>query len=122
MSPHARAVVIWAPRWFGAALGGFVALFALDAFGGRPFLTTLPEFIVHLIPAMVVAAIVAVGWRFPWIGAAAAAALAITYAAMVPTRRDWVLVISGPLVLLAGLFALSAVAKSGTVPKSSVPR
>ena len=109
MSPHVRLLITWGPRVIGVAVTGFAALFALDAFDGRPIVEVLPGFAMHLIPAALVGLVVAVAWRFPWVGALAFAGLAVTYAAMVPRRPDWILIISGPLLLTAVLFALSAV-------------
>ena len=109
MSPRIRAFVVWAPRLLGLAMALFLALFALDAFEGQPFIQALLAFAIHLLPAAIVMAVVVASWRHPWIGAAAFAALAIAYAAMVPSRPDWILSISGPLALIATLFAMSAV-------------
>ncbi len=100
--------VIWAPRVFGVAVSLFLALFALDSFDGGPLTETIPGFLMHLIPAAIVAAVVAAGWRRPWIGAAGFGALAIAYAVMVPSRLDWILAIAGPLAVTALLFALGA--------------
>lgn len=111
MSPQIRAFVIWAPRVVGVAMCLFLALFALDAFDGRPLTQTLPDFVIHLAPAAMVAVVVAAAWRYPWIGAVAFVALAIGYAAMVPTHPDWILIISGPLALIAALFVMSALEK-----------
>ena len=108
MSPHARSAVLWAPQIFGILLTAFVALFALDSFDSRSFVQALPDFAMHLIPAALVGVAVVLGLRFPWVGAGVALALAIAYAVMVRGRADWILVISGPLALLAVLFALSA--------------
>jgi len=107
MSPHVRVFITWGPRLIGLAVAGFAALFALDAFDGRPIGEVLPDFVMHLIPAALVGLVVAVAWRFPWVGALAFAGLAVAYAVMVPRRPDWILVISGPLLLTAALFALS---------------
>jgi hypothetical protein len=114
MSPHVRAFVIWAPRIFGLILCLFAAMFALDAFDGRPVMEALPGFAIHLIPAAIVGVMVAVAWRFPWVGAVGFTGLAVTYAAMVPRRPDWILIISGPLLLTAVLFALGALGRNGT--------
>ena len=107
MSPQIRAFVIWAPRVLGLAMAAFLALFALDAFEGQSLLQGLLAFAIHLLPAAIVVAVVAAAWRHPWIGAAGFAALALGYAAMVPTRPDWILVISAPLVVISVLFAMS---------------
>jgi hypothetical protein len=109
MSPGARVFFIWSPRLVGIAVSLFLALFALDAFDGRPLTEAIPAFLIHLLPAGAAAAVVAVAWRHPWVGAAAFAALAAVYAAMVPSRPDWILIISGPLAVTAGLFAASAI-------------
>jgi hypothetical protein len=100
-------VSLWAPRIAGIATAGFLSLFALDAFGGTPFLEALPAFLVHLTPALVVTAAVALAWRHPLIGAAAFAALASAYAVVANGRADWIAAISGPLALVAGLFLVS---------------
>lgn len=107
MAPHLRTWLPWTARLAGLAVGLFLALFALDAFEERTLWQALPAFALHLAPAAVVAALVAVAWRHPWVGAAGFAALAIAYAACSP-RLDWIVVISGPLTLVAALFALSA--------------
>lgn len=121
MSPRIRAFVIWAPRLLGLAMALFLALFALDAFEGRPFMQALLAFAIHLLPSVVVMAVVAAAWRHPWIGAAAFAALAIAYAAMVPSRPDWILTISGPLALIATLFAMGAVEHRRTAGPRPAP-
>ncbi|MEZ5316808.1 MAG: hypothetical protein R2752_05355 [Vicinamibacterales bacterium] len=100
-------VFLLAPRVVGLAVSAFLAMFALDAFDGRPVLEALPGFFLHLLPAFVVAAVVAMAWRREWIGAATCLVLAAAYAASVPQRPDWILVISGPLVLAAALYAVA---------------
>ena len=99
---------LWISRGAGIALTAFVALFALDAFDGSPLREAVPAFLIHLIPAAVVAVVVLLAWRWPWLGAAGFAGLAIAYAASVQTRWDWIAVIGGPLLIVAMLFVLSA--------------
>jgi hypothetical protein len=106
MTKQYAALLIWSPRVLGILFAGFLALFALDAFNGRSFLQALPAFAVHLIPSLIVLVVVAVAWRFPWVGALACGALAVYYAVGV-RRLDWIAVISGPLALVALLFLLS---------------
>jgi len=109
MSPRLERLLIWAPRLAGIAVALFVALFALDAFDGGPLAQTLPAFAIHLIPAAIVAAVVTVAWRHPWIGALGFGGLAVAYAASVPDHPGWILTISGPLVVTATLFALGGI-------------
>ena len=99
--------VFWAPRVLGLLVAAFLGLFALDAFGGeQPFALALADFAAHLAPAFLVLAIVAIAWRWEWVGAAAFTALAVVYLLASP-RLDWSLVISGPLFLVGLLFLWS---------------
>jgi len=121
MSPRVRALLIWAPRLLGLAMVAFLALFAFDAFQGQPIGRGMLAFAIHLLPSAIVMAVLAVSWRHPLIGAAAFGALAIAYAAMAPARLDWVLTISGPLALIAMLFAMSAAGHSRTAAPRPAP-
>jgi hypothetical protein len=100
----------------------FLSLFALDAFSGRAPIEALGAFAIHLAPAALVAGVVAAAWRLPIIGAVLFAALAIGYAVMVAGRLDWILVISGPLGLIAVMYAISASVRDGRMPTSPSSR
>src|SRR5881392_1649401 len=112
----AAGVMLWLPRIAGVALSVFLSLFALDAFSGKPFLDALPALLIHLAPALLVLAIVALAWRLPLVGAAAFPILALGYAMMVRWRLDWVAVIGGPLLILGVLFLLSAYSRPASRP------
>jgi hypothetical protein len=111
MSAHLRTILIWAPRLLGLAVAAFLGLFALDAFDTGPSAAALSNFGVHLIPALVVALIAAAGWKYPALGAIGFGLLAVGYALAVPHRLDWILLISGPLAVVAALFAMVAARK-----------
>ena len=97
--------LLWIPRGLGILAGLFLGLFALDAFGeGKPFAQALPDFIIHLVPGAVLFAVVALAWRWPWVGAAAFFGLALVYAVSNKSRPDWILTISGPLAIVGALF------------------
>ena len=97
--------LLWMPRVLGILAGLFLGLFALDAFSeGRPLAQALPDFIIHLVPGAVLFAVVALSWRWPWVGAAAFLGLALAYAASNTSRPDWILTISGPLAIIGALF------------------
>ena len=86
----------------------FLSLFALDAFErGKPLVSVLTDFAIHLIPAAVVLAIVALSWRRPWIGGVAFVVLGAAYGPTVNFRLDWTLPISGPLLTAGALFLWS---------------
>ncbi len=99
---------LWSARILGIAVGLFLSLFALDALQpNKPFARALPDLAVHLVPAVLVLAIVAVSWRRAWIGGVAFTALAVAYAASAWSRPDWILAISGPLLAVGLLFLWS---------------
>jgi hypothetical protein len=100
---------LWSPRVLGVLTGLFIGMFALDAFSaGKPFVQALPDFLVHLIPAVVLLAVVGASFRRPWIGAAAFIGLGVLYATtMARGRLDWMMAISGPLLVVGVLFLWS---------------
>jgi len=101
-------LLLWSPRILGVGVSLFVGLFALDAFSeGKSFIQALPDFIIHLLPAMLLLAVVAVSWRLPWLGGMLFIACAVAYAAVAYRRLDWIAVISGPLTLVGVLFLAS---------------
>jgi CHASE2 domain-containing sensor protein len=101
-------LLLWSPRILGVGVSLFVGLFALDAFSqGKSFIQALPDFIVHLWPAMLLLAVVAVSWRLPWLGGVLFIACAVAYAAIAYRHLDWIAVISGPLTLVGVLFLAS---------------
>jgi hypothetical protein len=100
---------LWTPRILGTLVSAFIGLFALDAFsGGTSFVEALPDFLIHLLPAFVLLALVGVAWRWEWIGGMAFIGLAAAYVLTVPRGRlDWILVISGPLLVVGMLYLWS---------------
>ena len=104
MTITSARVLLWSPRVLGILAGVFLGLFALDSFSeGRPFVESLGAFAIHVAPAVFLFAIVAISWRWEWVGGVTFIALAIAYAASV-RRLDWILVISGPLLVVGTLF------------------
>jgi len=99
---------VWIPRIAGIAMALFLSLFALDAFNDKSFIDALPGFLMHLRPAALVLLVVALSWRIPLAGAVGFSLLALGYAMMVHWRPDWIAVISGPLLVVAVLFLVSA--------------
>jgi hypothetical protein len=93
-------LLLWAPRWLGILVCLFLSIFALDAVGAR-------EFLFHLFPLALLLGIVLVSWREPWLGGAVFVALAVVYAYAARHRPDWVLCVSGPLLVVGILFLWS---------------
>jgi hypothetical protein len=98
-------LLLWAPRILGILMALFLALFALDAFkDGARFRESLLAFAIHLAPALVLMAIVALAWRWEWIGALAFIGLGAAYMVIVRGRLDWMLVISAPLLAIGACY------------------
>jgi hypothetical protein len=97
MTRTADRSLYWAPRLLSIAYIVFISLFALDSAG-------VAEFAVHMIPSMVLIAMLAVSWRLDAAGALLFGVAALWYASLQPEHPTWVLTISGPLVVIALLF------------------
>lgn len=107
MKRNTALALVWSPRVFGLAFAVFLSLFALDSFGeGKGLARSLADFAVHLTPAGLVLLLVALSRRWPWISGLASLAMAAIYAWAAHRHPTWVLAISGPLLLLGGLFLL----------------
>jgi len=102
-------LLVWLPRLLGLAVCLFLGLFALDAFDGRQNLArSLADFAFHLLPVLLLGAIVLLSWRRPWIGGVVFIAVAVLYAtALARGRLDWIAVIAGPLFVVGLLFLWS---------------
>ena len=87
-----------------ALLGiGFISLFALDVFGMEGSLAhRLAGFLVHLAPSFVLAAILAVAWKWPGVGGALFIAAGLSPLLLLANPLGTNLLLGGPF-LLAGL-------------------
>src|SRR5205814_9351575 len=103
MMIKSAALLLWAPRFAGLAIAVFLALFALDAFDGRPFFVALSGVLMHLLPALLVLAAVALAWRFPLAGGVAFAGLALASAIGGRGGPGLIAVIGPPLLRLGAL-------------------
>ena len=94
------------PRILAIGFGVFVSLFALDSLSGDASVwEKLARLAVHLVPVGIYAIIVALAWRWEWVGAVLFAALGGVYVATMGRHRlDWNLTIAGPLFVLSALF------------------
>lgn len=106
------ALIIWPPRLLAIGICAFLALFSLDVFapGASPADIAI-GLIMHNIPVFILAALIAVAWRREIIGAVTFAAGAMVYLGLVILGTDfhlymlsWVAIISGPALLVAGLY------------------
>jgi hypothetical protein len=109
MAATSAGLLLWSPRILGILVSLFIGMFALDAFSeGKPLFLALLDFVIHLIPALVLLALVVASFRWEWIGGVTFIGLAVVYAmTMSRGRLDWMLVISGPLAVVGALFLWS---------------
>jgi hypothetical protein len=106
--PAGSDLMLWAPRIAGLGLAGFLALFALDSLSNpQGLLETAIAVIMGLVPALGVLAAVIIGWKRPGIAAVLFAVFAVMYSASARNHPGWILLIAGPLVLVAILFLIS---------------
>ena len=99
----------WAPRLLGIAVSLLLGILSLDAFDrGTPFVQALPDFLMHLVPAVIVSSVVALAWHREWIGAVLFAVLAAAYGVMAREHLSWIAAISVPLLITGVLFGWSA--------------
>ena len=107
MSHFTARLLYWSPRILAIAFAVFISIFALDAFGeNHGFWPTALAFSIHMIPTMIVVAILIAAWRWEWVGAVVYALLTALYLWWGLPRRPLfgVLMIAIPLLVIAGLF------------------
>ena len=104
MGAHARRLLLWSPRVLGILVGIFLGLFALDALDEG-----IPALLLHVMPAAGVLLLVAVSWRREWLGGTMFVVLGAVYGVLAWRRGhvDWLLIVSGPLLIVGVLFLLS---------------
>lgn len=108
MSGYSRRILFWAPRALGLAFALFLSIFALDVFGeGYGFWNTVLALAMHLIPTAIVVVALVLAWRWEWIGAVLFAAAGTLYLVNTLRHPDWILLVSGPLFLIAVLFLVN---------------
>jgi hypothetical protein len=110
MSRLSGRLLYWSPRIVTILFVLFMGAFALDAFNEfHVFWKCILAFLIGLLPAGIVAAILVVAWRWEWVGAVMFALAAVYYAwswTVPPRHMNWPATagISGPLLVIAGLF------------------
>jgi MFS family permease len=110
MKRPVKRLLFWAPRILCILFAVFVSLFALDVFGeGYGFWGTMLALLMHLIPTGVILIVLAISWRWEWVGGILFTALGVLYLVMFWGRFHWsaYLLISGPLLLVGILFLIN---------------
>lgn len=109
MKRPAKRTLFWAPRILGILFAVFVSLFALDVFGeGYGFWETILALLIHLIPTALILIVLAISWRWEWVGGILFIGLGAFYIVDNPGfHPSAYLVISGPLFLVGVLFLVN---------------
>lgn len=110
MKTSSKRFLFWTPRALCLLFAGFISLFALDAVGeGQGVWNTVLALLMHLIPTGILLIILAVSWRWEWIGGVIFPALGLLYLVQFWGRFHWsaYVLISAPLFVLGALFLLS---------------
>jgi hypothetical protein len=96
-------LLFWSPRLLSIVFALFLSVFALDVFReGQGFWPTALALFMHLIPALLVAAVLAVAWRHELFGAVVFGLLGLLYILWAWGRFHW----SAYAVISGGLFAV----------------
>jgi glucose-6-phosphate-specific signal transduction histidine kinase len=108
MTMRSGTLLLWSPRVLGILVCLFLSLFALDAFsGGKSVDRAVTDFLIHVAPMLALLGVVALSWRWEWVGGIVFTALALTYAYVARQHLSWIPVVSGPLLAVGVLFLWS---------------
>jgi uncharacterized membrane protein YhhN len=107
MSNRYRMYLFWAPRVLGIAFLLFLSLFSFDVLEeGRSVWQITVDLLAHLTPVFVLGAVLALAWRWEWVGALffTLAGCLYTYWAAQRGHIEWALIIALPVFVVAVLF------------------
>ena len=110
MRGRVKRFLFWTPRILCLVFAVFVSLFALAVFGeGYGFWETILAFLIHLIPTGIILIVLAISWRWEWVGGILFIALGAAYIVATWSKLHWSahLAISGPLFLIGVLFLVN---------------
>lgn len=119
MTTTTDRVMTWAPR---VIIFGFAALLTISAADvldqPRPLGWIVMAVVMHLIPVALVVVVAIVAWRYEWIGGLGAATLAILFLLSGRQTLPWrdLMMIAGPLALVALLYTLNALRHRRSAP------
>lgn len=107
MRPQIKKAIFWTPRLLTILFSIFISVFAMDSFAeGGGFQKTLIAFMIHLIPTAIIVTILILSWKREWIGGVIFLLLGVAYAVVAVSHPQWILIISGPLVVISVLFLI----------------
>lgn len=109
MKYNTKIILYWTPRVFTLFFALFISIFALDVFSsGYPIWKIPIALFMHLIPSIIILIILAVSWKWEWVGGIVYMGLAV-YSILGMWRgkgASFLFLISAPLFILGILFLL----------------
>jgi len=110
MTKGTRRLLFWMPRVICILFAVFVSLFAFDVFEeGYGFWETILALLMHLIPTAILLLVLAVSWRWEWIGGLLFVAIGVFYVVWTWGRFPWMnyVILAGIPLLVGVLFLLN---------------
>jgi len=107
MNPTTQRLAFWTPRALCLLFAAFTSLFALDVFGeGGGAGQVAVALFMHLLPTLFLLGILALSWRWEWVGGTLYLGLGLLYVVWSWGKFGWMAptFIAGPLFALSGLF------------------
>lgn len=91
----------------------FLSMFAFDVGEGGESVRMM-DLLMHLLPTLFCVAIIAIAWKREWIGALVFLALAVFYTWWAREHVQWILLIGGPMLIVAGAYTWAWVSRKRT--------
>ncbi len=108
-----KRFLTWLPRVLAVALVVFISLFALDVFSeGYRFWATVLALIIHLIPSLILLAVLVLAWYRKRLGGLLFIALAVFFIFWSRAELSALLMIAGPAIVIGLLFIVSEQVKN----------
>ena len=112
INPRLAKLIYWGPRISGIAIVAFMSLFAFDVFEEGTLAEMLLAFLMHMLPMIILAVVLAIAWRWPWVGAVAFGLAALALSAFALSNGiqglSTFLIIGAPLLMIGLLFGANA--------------
>jgi hypothetical protein len=109
MKAGTKSFLFWTPRIATILFALFLSIFAGDVFEqGYGFFELILALFMHLIPTLLILIILAVSWKWEWVGGILYIALGVYYIIISWNRfeKDVLLIIPTPLIILGILFLI----------------
>ncbi len=110
MNENTKKMLFWTPRILCILFAMFLSLFALDAFSENSSIwESILGFLIHLLPVYIVLIVLAIAWRWEWVGAVLFIGMAFFYLVSTWGRFHWsaYATISGTAALVGILFLVN---------------